>query len=300
MGGTGWSMNNGTNWNGLGQGISTVGNLGAQVWDQAAPANNYGYDKNLAGKTALKGAASGAAIGTQILPGWGTAIGAVVGGGIGLASGSRAQNKAFTQMERAKKLREDSMTAFANQKLVGYDMTGGTEQETLYAMGGKLKQLNSDSVEVQGKSHAQGGVQISPNIEVEDNETIAKDYVFSDYLGFADRHKPIAKQIGKIEKKPLNRERRVSLEILRKKEAALQQEQEAFKQQLGVSEGQEQMQLGGYAHSGNNNLRDYLRRTGYVLPYEKYPGEINPWSNYSLNSGKAFTEPEGVPYRPRF
>lgn len=56
---------------------------------------------------ALSGAASGAAAGTAILPGWGTAIGAVVGGIGGLLSGSgtadaqSAQNKALAQQAAA-------------------------------------------------------------------------------------------------------------------------------------------------------------------------------------------------------
>ena len=70
------------------------------------------------------------------------------------------------------------------------------------ALGGKLNRLNSNTVEVEGNTHEEGGVKLpSVGAEVEDKETIADNYVFSDELGFADKHKKIAKQIGKIEKK---------------------------------------------------------------------------------------------------
>jgi len=55
------------------------------------------------GSAALSGAASGAATGTAIMPGWGTAIGAVVGGvggylsASGTADAQSAQNKSAAQ-----------------------------------------------------------------------------------------------------------------------------------------------------------------------------------------------------------
>lgn len=45
------------------------------------------------GGDTLSGAASGAALGSSILPGWGTAIGAVVGAGAGLISGESKKKK---------------------------------------------------------------------------------------------------------------------------------------------------------------------------------------------------------------
>lgn len=50
------------------------------------------YFMSVGGDT-LSGAASGAALGSSILPGWGTAIGAVVGAGAGLISGESKKKK---------------------------------------------------------------------------------------------------------------------------------------------------------------------------------------------------------------
>ena len=156
-----------------------------------------------------------------------------------------------------------------------YDMLGVQGGNNVYALGGKLKQLNSDTVEVEGRTHAEGGVKI-PGAEVEDDETIAGDFVFSDVLGFADRHKTIAKQIGAVEKKPLNKERRTTLEILRKKENALMKEQEAVKGYMfpqsqatdlttGAGYTEPIKQMGGPI-AGRDPLEDYLFQQTQSLP----------------------------------
>ena len=63
-----------------------------------------------AGTGALSGAASGAVAGSQILPGWGTAIGGVIGGLAGLAGGQSADDAA----DAAKREREQQYAAYAN------------------------------------------------------------------------------------------------------------------------------------------------------------------------------------------
>ena len=60
---------------------------------------------NLTGSLALKYGVSGAALGTSILPGWGTAIGAVVGAGAGLVMGG------------AQKKKEGKYTSMMNQSM---------------------------------------------------------------------------------------------------------------------------------------------------------------------------------------
>ncbi len=102
-----------------------------------------------------------------------------------------------------------------------------------YENGGQLVPLNKQAVEVQGASHEQGGVQI-PGAEVEGGETISKGFVFSEALGTAQLHKPIAKAIGKLEKKPLTGIRKRTMEVLNQREQDLATAQETFKQQLGI------------------------------------------------------------------
>lgn len=225
----------GGEWQSLGNAIGFAGNLGASIYDSLSPADQYGYDKHLTEKSALKGAASGAAAGTALLPGIGTVVGGLIGGVGGIISGSTQEEEALKARNEAIRLRGNTIRRMQNSKLSTYDTFGNADEGSLYAMGGQLKQLNSDTVEVDGQTHAEGGVQIDPNTEVEDKETISGDYVFSELLGFAKPHKAIAKQIGKIEKKPINNERRTSLEILRKKEAALKQQQEQVREDIGAN-----------------------------------------------------------------
>lgn len=179
----------------------------------------------------------------------------------GLFGRTRRQREKQAQLEQQRENNRNKYRSFlsdySDSVLANYDTTGAQEQVSLYALGGKLKPINSDTVEVDGATHAQGGVRLGPTAEVENNETIAGDFVFSDFLGFADKHKKLARQIGKIEKKPLNNERRVSLEILRKKEQALKDDQEAVKAAMGVPPT-ETYQMGG--------LIDLTTGQGYTEP----------------------------------
>lgn len=102
------------------------------------------------------------------------------------------------------------------------------------ATGGSLldnfKRTSSSTAEVHGPSHENGGVPVpGMNAEVEGGETLAGDYVFSDELGFAKLHKPIALAKGKIEKKPATRERLNTLKLLNEKENNLKLMQEYVK-----------------------------------------------------------------------
>ncbi len=102
------------------------------------------------------------------------------------------------------------------------------------ASGGSLldnfKRTSSSTAEIHGPSHENGGVPVpGMNAEVEGGETLAGDYVFSDELGFAKLHKPIALAKGKIEKKPATRERLNTLKLLNEKENNLKLMQEYVK-----------------------------------------------------------------------
>lgn len=113
---------------------------------------------------------------------------------------------------------------------------GPLAKSYMRAQGGSLKQLSYENVEVEGPSHENGGVQLpEQNAEVEGNETIHNDFVFSDRLGFADAHRTIAKAIGKIEKKGVMTPERVNaMERLETRQENLKQTQEYFKKMLSL------------------------------------------------------------------
>lgn len=77
-----------------------------------------------------------------------------------------------------------------------------------YADGGMIEETSSNTAEVNGPSHEQGGVPYGPNAEVEGGEALMADadnaYVFSDTLKyngttFADLAKPLMKHKGYLE-----------------------------------------------------------------------------------------------------
>lgn len=77
-----------------------------------------------------------------------------------------------------------------------------------YAEGGMIEETSSNTAEVNGPSHEQGGVPYGPNAEVEGGEALMTDadnaYVFSDTLKyngttFADLAKPLMKHKGYLE-----------------------------------------------------------------------------------------------------
>lgn len=106
-----------------------------------------------------------------------------------------------------------SKSPFGNSPFVGrcggkikrYVCGGRTKK---YAGGGQIQQVASNAQIINGPSHEQGGVQYSPQAEVEGGEAILTDtdnaYVFSDELEyngrtFADIAKPIMKHKGYLE-----------------------------------------------------------------------------------------------------
>lgn len=100
-----------------------------------------------------------------------------------------------------------------------------------YMNGGYANSMSSDTAEIKGPSHANGGVQIPEmGAEVEGGETTSGDFVFSKRLGFADLHKPIAMAKGKIEQKPMTFDRVNGLKRLNAREQALAMMQERIKQ----------------------------------------------------------------------
>jgi hypothetical protein len=237
----------------------TVGQFAGDTLDTVTPTNQYGVKSNGAaiGSGALKGAGTGAAIGS-VIPGIGTAVGAVVGGVAGGVSGLLSNNK-NKKLQQAGELQN---TLLNNQKasarLANYDTMGSNTNQIYakyggavpikYVQGGDLKELSDDNEQIEGASHAQGGVKLSPEVEVEGGETLNtsgnEPFVFSEKLGFAQLHKPIAKAIGLLEKKVSNNTTNNTIKLLKQKEEALKQQQEEFKKQLGLK-GVSEYELGG-------------------------------------------------------
>jgi hypothetical protein len=198
-----------------------------------------------------KGMSTGWRIGNQALGPIGGMAGALIGGGIGIYQGNKMDKE-----EKERKGQDDALYRnMVNQEMqmnayMNRDYFNDTRGNQMYATGGQftspfmggqptpggsLSQLSKNSMEVHGQTHEEGGVQIpSQGAEVEKGETIAGDFVFSEELGFAKLHKPIAKAKGKIEQKPATAERITSLKLLHEKEEGLKLSQEFFKRQLNI------------------------------------------------------------------
>lgn len=219
-----------------------LGGMAAGVMDGFAPTDHVPS----VGFSGAKGALSGAAAGAQFGP-YGALVGGVVGGAAGVVSGIAAKKEEKIQTGRAlqEQQRQDiargnaavaaDPTLIQGNRNVDYYASGGNMPSMnmlghVKAYGGNLTPLSKNNTEVNGPSHAGGGVTLpSMNAEVEGGETTMGNQVFSKDLGFADLHKPIAKGIGKIEKKAPTIERINSLNRLRDQEQALYQAQEIFK-----------------------------------------------------------------------
>lgn len=190
------------------------------------------------------GASLGAALGTSLNPGVGTAIGAaagaIIGTGIGIFRGKRTEADRIEETTKLKELRRQELLDWQNTQATANEAYfEQSAQNNYYEKGGQLSQgfneqlapLSSTASEVQGPSHAQGGVMLGNN-EVEGKETIDKNYVFSDKLGFAKIHKPIAKAIGRIEGKNKSPEGQKALERMNARVDKLKLAQEFIKTQI--------------------------------------------------------------------
>jgi len=245
-----------------------VGASGSALINEVIDANGKGdplTGRKSVGSSIAKGAVSGAAAGTSILPGWGTLIGAVVGAGAGWITGGSKRRKARKEMNNeiaanrteainySSALAARDPTSYAGNsgadyygkyggKMTKFGMRGTTEFSAplarMYMYGGRAKSLSSDNAEMVGKSHSKGGINIpGMNAEVEGGETTVGDYVFSKKLGFADIHKPIARAKGKIEAKPPTPERVNSLRRLKEEEGSMAMAQDYFRNKLKTIKG---------------------------------------------------------------
>jgi hypothetical protein len=225
--------------------FGSLAGVGAGILDGFTPANEAPGLGLSGAKGALSGAASGAAFGP---------LGAGIGGALGLTMGliNGAQQK--RDFERAKQnqyqanrtndmnrsqaaLAADPSLATGVRGAQYYEMGGVMSNPMVMTpqRGGKLRPVSSNNTVVEGRTHEQGGVKLPEyNAELEDQETTAGNRVFSAELGFAQMHKPIAKAIGKIEMKPVTKERVNAMDRLKQKENELYQAQELYKSYLNL------------------------------------------------------------------
>ena len=227
--------------------FGSVAGVGAGILDGFTPTD---HAPSL-GLTGAKGALSGAAAGAQFGP-WGAAAGAGIGLVSGLLSGAKAkrdENNAYglslqerrnADMARASAAFSADPSLVQGRRGVDYYALGGNIQHLnqmngIKQFGGKLTPLSGNNTIVEGPSHADGGVKMPQiNAELEGGETTAGSQIFSKELGYADLHKPIARAIGKIEKKAVTPERVNALQRLKDREQALYASQEQTKQLLNI------------------------------------------------------------------
>jgi hypothetical protein len=222
---------------------SIAGSTIASFADAIEPANQYG--RQSIGTNIAKSAGSLAAAGSAFGP-IGTGVGAAVGIGMGVIKGIQQQKEERRlKFGQANAIRQAQLSQYAAKAAQDPNSITGNKGENYFeggghlfaeyskykAQGGSLSRLSSDSVAVNGPSHANGGVKLNTGDEVEGGETIKGDYVFSKKLGFAQLHKPLAKVIHKLEERPVTKTSLGSLSRLRKREDALMLLQEMVRKQ---------------------------------------------------------------------
>lgn len=216
--------------------LGTVAAVGGEVLkqassDQDATTLNVGETAGTivsgAGKGIGAALTAGALLGTSVGP-IGTVAGAIGGAAYGLGKALFQRKKAREEMEDAERKQQEELElaqskrkleALKSRQYSGFDFGtdiakyGGYYQSGgIKLPGGVAKPIpGSDAIEFKGRSHAQGGIMVDPNTEVEGNETMDKvtmkngnksDYFFSQYLkmggkSFAQRHKDILKNGGR-------------------------------------------------------------------------------------------------------
>jgi hypothetical protein len=303
-------------------------NTGLQVASTASDMipteqNEFGVqdDTMAVGKGALKGAAAGAAMGSVVGP-WGTVIGGAVGGVAGGIKGGIDNNKAkeaqeaFMSQQRQLRL-QNSQNQWQQTLNNGFQVQGNMNAQkyaknggllsTMYKNGGTVEKLSKTNVQFNGKSHENGGIKeplvngVKLNqVEVEGKESMStsngQKFVFSENLGFAQQHKPLARAMGKIEKKlksnPNDPISTRTLNTLKEREEQLKYKQEETKEALGLENNLGEMRMGGAikrkdgVYIDREGVMKYPLKNGGLTKYA--PGGItpvsgNPYDNSEFN-----------------
>lgn len=200
------SVNNANvNYNGDNNGSSTapaggadwgnVATVGAGVFGGIANSITANDSVGRAGLDTVKNAAPGVGglIGSALLPGVGTVVGTAIGTGVSGAIGigeaifdkskankERKENEAIQAFQK-RKFEADSDKTFADTRQYNISMYGNS-----YAKGGEVygNPRPNQVMSFNGASHENGGIRLNDGSEVEGNEVLWRDYVFSNRLKF--------------------------------------------------------------------------------------------------------------------
>lgn len=158
----------------------------------------------------------------------------------------------------------------------------------LFLNGGNLSPLNNSTAQVQANNpNQQDSVNLPQfNAKVDNGETVDmnKGRVFSDKLGFAELHKPIAKAIGKIEKSgktdSITQATKARLQL---QETNLFNAQEKFKQMKGIDDNAQPVKKMAYGGGFNpyTGMPD-TSNTGMADFTQPYQGYISPSQNIGM------------------
>ena len=285
---------------GSGQGLAMASQAGSIAGgllqsSKSGTAQDAGAGLSLASQTTGLGFMLGGPAGAAIVGGASLAFGA--------ATNAKKRREEDARMQEEKEAREkaeaERRRIVDTAKLYAYDQDGDNSK-AIYKYGGEIKgsmpeggdtvPLSSDTSEIVGKTHEEGGVKFK-NVELEDKETVKQlqqggSFVFSDSLkvpnknkSFAEEHKSISKVKGKIEQDMnTNKRSQNTLARLKQREKLLMQQQESMKGNVAPSE---MMKYGGYTKS--------MRLGG---PTEEEVGAFNN-PNYRRPEGELFY-PNGV------
>ena len=230
----------------LSDGLGMAASLASSVMP-LSDAGQYGrYDVTDRGKMGISSALQGASMGAKLGPA-GAVVGAVVGGVAGVVMAKKRERDKAKQVAKDQAAYQDRAASTLNfNNNVGVDNTamyadGGLMKRPLAAammnrQNSNMKPMSENATEVKGRSHAEGGESL-PDLgaEVEAGETTEGSYVFSKKLGFADLHRPLARAMGKIEKKPMTPDRVNALRLLQGKVEMLKAQQEQVRKQLNLA-----------------------------------------------------------------
>ena len=316
----------------FGKGLSTFGPMAGELIQFIPEAERTGINKGTssaaksAGKMALQGAAAGAMLGPI-----GAGVGALAGGTIGLLS----QNKINKEIRGENMAQESDDARSRMNRLDTLSSTTNSDPSMALAMGGSVYQNNIitpaflmkkrmlknggsllDGKEIvptvnplpltkykNGNTHENGGIAITPNIEVEKGETRFEDYVFSNELKipgskmtFAQKSKQINAKYKKRENDDLALETKrrefadlmaindlVRYDQTKKQESKQNIENTAFN--LGIQSGLNEEQAMQFAKGGS--IRQLLNNARKI--------KTNQFVNRYSGGGPIFPDPTGDP-----
>jgi hypothetical protein len=200
-------------------------------------------------------------------------IGASLGSGLdALNQLSGVTDKKISRFREQNRLRDVKRINTAN------DYSGYAQQaQVTFANGGDLSML-------EGPSHAEGGIQLTPEAEVEGGETKKQDYIFSDRLiipgkktTFAQRSKQINKMyLGKRPNDPISKQAEErELSVLQDMQEIVRGEimSNAYTKAYGGFLKKKKMYAGGNmpGPDGDPNSLDYITNTSNVMYSNEFP-----------------------------